>query len=355
MSKRWAAQLSEPAFWSRVDFEGANEQHLDDSAVVQIVRRSAGHLLSLDVSDGSCERITGTLCGEPLLAHLARLGLTAQLRSIFSAPRKSVTVTNSDAALQLRAALPSLTRASVHVACPWLEFPGIAAALPLAGRTHVTLRTVSADAAEISSVADARFGFVPFAAAVAEGLARSTVDTVVFATPPIGEEGEDAWDLGGGYGFDYDEMYRLSAAADPAAAERAAAALGAALAHPSHGPRAVSISEFDMHRSARWWERLGGAIPAFPHLCRALTAESPLRAIGTFGYGSLAGNEGSCFINADAVRALAAALAPGRSSLDTLELENFNLRHDEEGCAPCDSNSCISSCSRISGLLIIVC
>lgn len=87
VSKKWTLRFQEvdPAFWAHVSFEGAaRPELLDDAAALAVCRRSAGQLLSLDVSDdAACGRIIFRLNdGRTLSRALAAEGITPRLHTL---------------------------------------------------------------------------------------------------------------------------------------------------------------------------------------------------------------------------------------------------------------------------------
>lgn len=120
--------------------------------------------------------------------------------------------------------------------------------------------------------------------------------------------------------YDFPELYDFASfhrdCPDPAAADQAAAALGAALAHPRHGPRAVSVR--------------GKAAPVLLPFLRALTAESPLRSLTLKGQGCYSVGFGTAELAALAGVIVSATSATNENrsacaDLETLVLSNADL------------------------------
>lgn len=325
VSKRWAALAAEPAFWADLSFEGADIDRLDDDMIMQMCVMSSGRLRSLDITAKFASRSYLFHLGLERVKALSEYGLTANLRTITTAPSDWLTAgPHRDRRARPPDRLPNmLSEASIFVRCPWPDFPHIARAIaPLtAGRSVVELQLVRFSPAPQHST----LGFVPFAAAVAEGLTLLPTDTLeVHNSVPVSLLAREE-DL-----FSCDSMYersRAAAGAGPvataddavAAVDRAAEALGAALAHPSHGPRVIVAGRPESYGTGG----NGGCdtIPAFPQLCRALTQQSRLREVRTFGGRSA----GSAFMGPEAVRQLTAALAPGRANIEALAGAGWGL------------------------------
>lgn len=77
-----------------------------------------------------------------------------------------------------------------------------------------------------------------------------------------------------------------------------------------------------------------GWLPAFPQLCAALTPASRLRSVFT----------SADFADGRMAAQLAAALAPGRSRIESLEFVSCDLS-DEDGCA---ASACVAAAAMFS-------
>lgn len=306
VARRWAALLRAPSFWAELDFEGAKAERLGDDALLSVVRRSAGCLRLICVPF----LYTGVF-GKPwrvsLLAAMAAEGLTRQLHTL-SWP--ALEIPGPRSARDLRAACPALRSASVLVSGPWFR---AAAALSV-------LECTGPDTRAVFRLADEREDdFICFATAVADALSRSRVHSLRFA-PLL--EGSSC----GVPGLNFVTLYDRAAASDPAATERAAAQLGAALASPLSGPRALQAGE-----AFAWC-----APPVLAHACRALTPQAPLREL------SIGGPELGC----GAVLELAAAVAEGRARLEALSVWGSDLSAGG-GCASMVAPPSLFSCSFV--------
>lgn len=317
VSKRWAAVLREPALWCHLAFEGAREEHLSSDTLLQLVRRAAGQLQSLDVTAKACRGFSGSSGGLVFLERLAAEGaLTAQLQSLCSAPDEWVTVADASDARRLAAACPALAHASVLVDCEWPDFPAVARALPLAGRTVARLHCVSAD--DIEQASGARF--VDFAAALVDGLSRTFIDMLQFE-PRTGQYEEE--------GFIERSFEHLFAAGDRPDTAQAASQLAAALADPQRGPRALLAGRPDDCNYGVAW----GCLPAFSQLCHALTPESRLQELVT----------GDSWADGEVAALLAETLLPGRSRLESIRIHDGDIVGGT-GCAASASTPEAAQC-----------
>lgn len=210
---------------------------------------------------------------------------------------------------ELVAACPALVHAEVCIEGAWQDVAGAMRLLPgLAG---------PGSSASIRPPApyrrDSTASFAVVAAALAEAVSACSVDTltltVPWSRPPEGPEALDA-------------IATAAAAAGGAeAAATAAAALGAALAHPAHGPARLYAADH-----ARF-----GLGAALSHALRALTPASRLRTLQiqpawrTQGF-----NTGSAVAWA---ADLAAALEEGRAArLESLKVIHTTFIEDDR-CA----------------------
>lgn len=212
-------------------------------------------------------------------------------------------------------------------------------------------------AAEAAEAAEASEGFVAFAAALQAALAAgccACFDTLAFPSEkqPAPEEAGEPWfplprrrdDWGRPSRRDtWENAFSRGCYVDPAGATAAAAALGAALASPESGPRRVTTgSSTAVAEPSRGDDDAEGysymtwtsvqPLPAFlTELLRSLHEQSPLRSLRLDG-------SGSAFMARHQMRfdtaGLVAALAPGRSRLDTLEICGQDaLGSSSAGCA----------------------
>lgn len=234
--------------------------------------------------------------------------------------------------MALRSACPALTTASVHIQGNWRNVLAAMRALGDCGgestaeflsarfmRSWARNSRPEPDAASLAALNAAATlergdDFASFATALGETLGCCRVKTLLLGSEEGCAPSADFWAYVGRLG------------PDAAATESAAASLGAALAHPLRGPRELRV-----------WGSIYPLEPddldeppcflAAAHVARALTAQSPLRALTLGGIG------------ADALEELAAALAPGRSRLEELEIEGANLG-TAQGC------ECARQCAR---------
>lgn len=244
--KRWAALLDDPAFWSRLDFEGASREHLSSATLMGLVRRSAGRLLSLDISARCCDHMKlYPRHGEPLLEAMAAEGLTGRLES-FSAPRLYDALQSVKEARSLRAACPALATVAVEVHGDWTDARAILRALSVDdGRLSLVLFPTDLAIGVLRQVreqadhggADDAIGIVcdmlaEFATAFAEALACARAKSIRFS----------ALD-------DFDDYFSLFQAAASGSSNTgrdqgaAAQQLAAVLASPRTGPRELSSEE----------------------------------------------------------------------------------------------------------------
>lgn len=280
VSKSWAELLGRAPIWAHVSFEDATSASLDDRTLLSLLRRSQGELRCLDLSHPSCARVGLYLDGKPLLGVLAAEGLTAKLESLATTGGSPFTVCDASAARQLLASCPALTSTAVSLDGEWREVAAAMLVLPGARKgCSVALQgppTYEADPL-----------FPAFSSALRAGLAHCAVERLVFQERGLRRPGAAA-----------------GASGDPGAAA-AAEKLAAALADPRTGP--AELCSFG-----------SCVVPVLSRLCRALTPESPLRRLLLCQAGgnihALTDNGG------EAAAALGAALAPGRSRLDTLEI-----------------------------------
>lgn len=308
VSKWWAALLSEPAVWAELSFEDARPEHLSAEVYMQLARRAAGRLRSLDLSHP-------LPTWQALLAAMAAEDLNRNLKR-FTASTVAFTIRNAEGALALRSACPALTIAAVHVRADWrgalaamralgdcgaestADFIPARYLINLLSSSAAGLEREEAAALDAAAALEREDDFTSFATALAETLGRCRIKSLAIG---IGEDSSPFW-------VDYWDLFH-SPGPDQAAAEHAAASLCAALAHPLRGPRELRV-------------RSRGFLAA-AHVIRALTAQSPLRAL-TLGEEVLDG---------DALRELTAALAPGRTRLEELQIDGEDVG-SAEGCVP---------------------
>lgn len=281
VSKAWAETLRKPALWADLAFEGACASHLDNRALLSICRRASGHLRSLDLSHPACSRLTLYLDGAPLFSLLAAEGLTSRLESLSTTGGSPFTIGDAAGARQLLAACPALTSTAVTVDGPWRDAAAAMLALPGSRRgCSVTFQSPPTGQGDPD--------FSAFAVALCAGLSHCAVERLVFHERGVRRPGAAP-------------SARAAAAAEQ---EAAAQRLAKALADPSRGP-----AELCSYGAC--------VLPVFTLLCEALTPESPLRRL----YLHQAGNVHALTDSGGAAaEALAAALGPGRSKLETLEI-----------------------------------
>lgn len=334
VSKRWAALLGEPAFWAELSFDGVKTEHLGSDLLLQLARRAAGSLRSLTISDEH----PPLPAWRALFAAMAAEGLTRSLQHLV-APRATFAIEDAAGAQALRSACPALTSAAVHIRASWRD---ALAAMRALGSCAAGSTVELAPTGYTGEGADVAWGpgqwwqkaaaatieaadFATFATALAETLGCCTVKEVVLGIPG----GSNATTA------DMQTLFDRLGGGDAAAVERAAASLGAALADPLRGPRELRVASRQALQSG-----VEGSFrfPAAAHVARALTVQSPLRVL------QLTGN-----LSADAYRALAAALAPGRSCLEELLLEHTDI-DTAEGCVFKQSTNAPGSSSHRLGL-----
>lgn len=314
VSKRWAALLKEPELWADLNFAQTPASRLSVPRVCELARRAQGRLRSLDLRDAeACSYLVGPHApggSDALFRALSAQGLADSIQSIFTecSWEDRFAVKDAKQARQLRSLLPALERASVTVDCCWPSLPMIAKALPLSGETILRLRLPTHPP---SNRPDQNIGFVRLADAISRGLILSRVDAVEFRQRKVTQ-----YEV-----LDFCEVLDDCRAEDPAAASRAAQQLAAALADPEHGPRSITGGDPFKYDGD---EPAAGCVPALEELCRALTPESRLRELWTFG-------DRESVIGGAAARELGAALGSGRSRLETLRIDSCALGY-EDGC-----------------------
>lgn len=332
VSKRWAALLHEPAFWTHVDFEGATagRRRVSEATVLKICKRSQGNLLSLDLST-SGEHDAPQMPRDvlPCLRPLAKRGLLTKLERL-SADKGFFSIDTVRQAERLRAALPALRHAGVTVEGRCEQAAEILAALACRSVGSVRLQPIAApdvdsDGSSSDAGGDYRAraraaaaddaptrAFARFATAAASALSLCRVSALEFSPP-------------------CDHGAKIATPADRAAA----ADLAAALTDPIRGPTAI--------RGSGWTHQEADtnlcSVPALAQLCAALTPRSPLRELsvtGGLGWKLSADTDtdtdtGGATQHGGAAALLAGALQPGRSRLTSLSLEDVGLV--TSGCA----------------------
>lgn len=311
VSRRWAALLSEPAFWAEFSFEGANEQRLDSEVLAQLIRRAAGNLCLLDISAECCKRLAlPRRVDGSALAMLAAEGLLGRLQ-VLSAVEDQMVIKTPDDARRLLAACPSLSSAKVFISGYWPDAVAAMRLLPLAEGASVRLMLVK-DGDEATT------GLVAFATAVAEALAGCQPLSCITFLPT------DDW-LG-----NLATLHRASTASASAKVQ-AYARLVAALADPLRGPEKIHDAF-----------TLFGGSPIFAEICRALTPHSRLKCLYLE----------ESFIENDDALALADALASGPGGkLDTVCIGGGDLRAGG-GCAFAHAGSRATSVLLFAGPFI---
>lgn len=176
--------------------------------------------------------------------------------------------------------------------------------LPITGAaSNVGLRLVAGP--------EATAGFIAVAVSLADAMAHCNADKLTVRPLPNMPGFQRGWETVHDLGHLFERC-----TAPAAVANQAAAQLGAALAHPSYGPRV--LRDFFCAISLT---------PVFEHMCRALTAESRLRNLELC-------LDRPAVPAASAVLALAAAIADERARLETLKLVGTDLI-DGGGCVVC--------------------
>lgn len=313
VSRDWAALLLMPAFWSLIDFDGAQSDELDDSVVLSLCRRAKGCLRSLDVSSPACENVQLRLtvapggAPAPLLGVLASEGLTRSLRSLTVwRPGK---VRNRDGRFRLRG--PADARALLE-SCPALQI----AAVDLDGRFPDALASLSllppGGAKRLRLSLSSGTDCAALCADLSAALAQNAADKLEI----IGQGYGSMFFLGAGGHAEYRSSLGAGCLVSSPAAQ-----LGAALASPATGPRVFRSSEAAF-----------GASAVLGHLCRSLCPQSPLRSLVL---------DRACVGNAGAAL-IAAALAPGGSRIELLNISGTDCftyapqqrdgRTQENGC-----------------------
>lgn len=174
VAKRWAGLLGDPAFWVRLDFEGASEKRLSDEVILGLCRRAAGQLRVLDISAHCCSR-NNRINESDFLEDMATAGLGAQVES-FTGSQMDLWDIRS-----LRAAFPALSVAEVGIRVEVQK--AVAALRALAGVRGV--KSLRIHPSPPPGHEDAVVPFVPFSAfapALADALAQCPVDA--FAVQP---------------------------------------------------------------------------------------------------------------------------------------------------------------------------
>lgn len=340
--KRWASLLQDSAFWAELRFDGANSEHLDDAVLLSLMRRAGGRLTLLDVSSPACQGILmEPRGGRPFLAAAAAEGLTARLQTLRT-NSKNFFVGDAAAASSLLAACPALSSAGVAVDGNWRTASAAAGMLPLAEGSRLSLSLVRQRPGNIHPAAAAAGndaggaaqqqaappasvdGFAALAESVAGALAGRQIAQLEFRQPVR------YYEQGGFFLFQQEQFLTFPAIKDTgeggatsATGNTAAAAeqLGAALAHPSHGPLDIIATRC----------RLVGTQP-FAQMCAALTAESRLETLMVID-GKDQWDESWRLAAGVGARALAKAVEEGRAArLQALLLRGCDLAADG-GCA----------------------
>lgn len=275
-----------------------------------MIRRGAGQLRSLDLASTS-----GVYNVQQLLDDAAAEGLTSQLQSL--SVTNGLVIDSVGAARRLLAACPALTSASIIVLGDWVKATSVLRTLRTGGGSCCILRIFpfnELSASDSSQSSDdgpktevTKEGeFVAFTTQLSEALAVCRVRTLNITAHTNWRGAEEIFSL----------ATMLRAASDAAAADRRAAFhLAATLAHPTHGPHAIVAADNTEFRST----------PLLAHLCRALTAESPLRTLTLEDLADDRDEGDEMPVPAAGLEQLAAALAPGRSRLEVLELHHFDF------------------------------
>lgn len=307
VSKRWAALLhfTEPAFWADLSFEGANADFLHDEALLGLCRRAAGQLRSLDL----------TACRQRDLMQLMRSviaeGLAAKLECL-SAGEKLTVETTDDVQLLVEGC-PALVEAGICLNAEWLVVAAAMTKLPLTG---------AASRAELHLIEgpEETHGFTAVTTSLADALASCSVDTLVMDT--LLYTRRDPIDYYLHLRHLFEERTAPSEVAD-----RAATRLGAALAHPSHGARVLCDHFCQVSQVS--------ATPVLGHMFRALTSESRLECLDLrFEHRRSQYGSDPLELEAGVALELAAAIAAGRTRLQTIAIENADLTAGD-GCAVC--------------------
>lgn len=294
VSKQWADVLKDPELWADLDFCGVSKEHLTDDLILRLARKAAGKLRSFDVCAPEGVNVTLQLGGQPLLVAMAAEGLTANLESIEA--HDGIQLETPDAARQLRAACPALRHVGIAICgAAWPDSLAIIEALSVPSAATLVLCPALPPHRRRGPLPTQ--SFPDLARGVAAALARTSIERVAFlpGSGPADDGPEPVF-------FDdlVFDIYRLSEA-QMFANFNAILALGEALADPERGPKELSIVPPE-----------GAALPVFAQrVCRAvLNPQSPLRTLRLCGLGD--GN--------DATATIAAALAPGRSRLESLSI-----------------------------------
>lgn len=284
--KQWSTLLREPAFWTQLSFDGGREEWVFDHDIESCFRRGAGRVASLDVTAAPCEYVSlETITDEeyervekeekegrpasevpiPLLPFLATQGLTARLHTLIAGEKLTLNTAND--ARQLVAACPALTSGALTVEARWTEAAALLRLLPAGFSVSLTL-------VQAKNARNEPGILVPYASAVAESLScHCCVDSFTFTTYSSNLSRDDDDDDDDALPVDIDAMFSQywDAQLPTSDSRAAAAALGAILAHPSHGPCTVSTAG-----------GLGGAEPrpvSLPHLPQAAVAAAHAEAV----------------------------------------------------------------------------
>lgn len=336
VSKAWKALLDEPTFWAHLEFEGVAPNAVNDATLLALCKRSHGTLRLLDVT--SCGPLylsvlpkpagaaQDGLGQEPLLAQLSREGLCGQLQTLIHwkpwvqggrtafddddpfGPQEdnNRNVTERDAAALL-AACPALSSVSLSLEG---SLPGVAGALrvlPAAGRKSVWA-VLDEPPPQVGGSAWSADHACATADAVISLLASGAVEDLCLEFQNLYDSfADEEADYSGG-GAELTAEHRRALAAQDR--------LAAALSHPTTGPRSLKFRGEAPN--------VGKGVTVLASLLRSLTPESRLTKLSLDGI-----RYSWSDLDGDTLRALAAALAPGRARIETLRLSMCLL--PEEG------------------------
>lgn len=303
IAKRWSSLLNEPAFWAHLDFRNVTRDVTSD-VLLQICQRAAGQLRVLDLSGPASPQTIFWRRDQTLFEPSTDGGgLFERLESLTYQPGSLGTLrSGADARLlreRIRERCPALVSVGpVSVEGAWQDAAAALCELPAWVRVgRATVFAVCTDPANPTPPVQHQHqqqtapGFAAFAIALASGLARCRVDTLV---------------LPSGKPDDFQTLFDRTAASNRASADAAAATLGAALASPAGGPRVVLCKRGGRLQAGQYTR----TPPFVADMCRELSADSPLRELRL-----------QCRDTVSSLRDnLCAALAPGRGRLATLEL-----------------------------------
>lgn len=270
VSRTWSALLANPFLWTELRFDGAPSGAIDEETLFQICRRAGGRLRVLDVTSPASSAVST----EAIVRILASEGLGSVLESL------SVASVTGAEAVALVNSCPMLTSVSTSVK----------GSIDLCSET---LRALPAKGRKAVCFSDPQHGLLNQPPHPEDDVASARRN--LFSVWDSRRGGEPPIDAT----FIVDQ--KLEAVFAGAEGERAAARLGVAFAEPGRG--LCKLTGFS-------GEDRAAAAPLFVSVCRALSGDSPLLQLVWM----------RCPVGGAGAAEIAAALAPGRSRLQTLAL-----------------------------------